>query len=209
MRFRFQLLAVALALVGAAPASAQWTYDFSGTFDVGQGEAKTLAFTLTVPAPITIAESFTVTGCTVVAPTVLDRTFSCDMQQFDPNGFGTGNNFIGAGWSDFDANTNAPLGSATSFFFFDPGSFTTPGSYTRSTSVPPVANPLFVPGATCNDDNDDQCREFNFFGSAGDATLIVIGPGTEVVPEPATMTLLATGLVGMVAARRRRNGQES
>ena len=35
------------------------------------------------------------------------------------------------------------------------------------------------------------------------------GGPQETVPEPATMTLLATGLVGMAAARRKRNKQQS
>jgi hypothetical protein len=40
--------------------------------------------------------------------------------------------------------------------------------------------------------------------SSIDMTVVVGDGGADVVPEPASMTLLATGLVGMAAARRRR-----
>jgi len=40
--------------------------------------------------------------------------------------------------------------------------------------------------------------------SSIDMTVVVGDGGADVVPEPASMTMLATGLVGMAAARRRR-----
>ena len=49
---------------------------------------------------------------------------------------------------------------------------------------------------------------YNGGGADCDITDIPDGP-QETVPEPATMTLLATGLVGMAAARRKRNKQNS
>lgn len=53
----------------------------------------------------------------------------------------------------------------------------------------------------------DNTKCFAQFSQDMDNLAMDTGGGQEVVPEPATMTLLATGLAGMAAARRKRQNK--
>jgi len=56
----------------------------------------------------------------------------------------------------------------------------------------------------------DQGLNWLWFDAGGTGAFdVTVGPDTSVVPEPATMTLLATGLAGIAAVRRKRRERPS
>ncbi len=186
MRFRHLTAALTGLLVTAGSAHAQVSYTFS-TPDFFGGLS--MSWTVERPGPVESAGAFSWTSCDVAkaVPEPL-QTFACTPEQdFNPNGFGTGYSYVSASFEEFFDGD--PAGGGTGFFFFDAGAFLANGTYQASRDA------LLGDGG-------------GFYGSAGDATLIVSGIASEV-PEPTSMALMTVGLFSLGVAARRRRGARS
>lgn len=111
-------------------------------------------------------------------------------------GFGFWTNYVGGLTQSVDISTSLGL---FAFTFATDESVDTPSFFGW------YANSSIITGATIQ----SVLPQDNFFNFALDdfAFGAVTPPANDVVPEPATITLFATGLVGMAAARRRRGKQ--
>lgn len=203
------VLGVALAI----PLSAQWSYTFNGSWtfsppDPFSSAPVTQNFVLSNAGPITLQGSYLTSSCGVVPGAVDPFTLSCPpSQEFYPDGFGSGLDLISAQYQYTSDNDGSGGGGA--YFFFPDLSFGVPGLYNAVQGLITIPKDG-IPDECIGDPFGDGCTQwFSFYASAGEATLLVenLDGGENIVPEPATMTLLATGLVGVAASKRRKRAK--
>lgn len=181
MKLSSMMLGAVLAASVPQVAAAAVTYTFTGTHsDFAPNGTPlpdaTAIFTVTLPTFITAARDVTPTACTAGG-----AFYTCSpTQRFEPfpTGFGpgVGGDFVGLNLTNVDMS-----GGGTAYYFFQPGAFGAPGTYTD------VGYPN--PGGG--------------FGNAGLATLVV-GGAPSGVPEASTWAMLIAGFGALGTALRRR-----
>lgn len=207
------LAAAALTLAVLVPgraAQAQWTYTFNGFFN---NENQTVSFTVERASAIVGPVAAVPTPCTISPAEYNAETYSCASTSFGENGFGTGLNLVDFGYNTAFENGG---GGGGAWYFFEPGIFATVGVHNTVSSNDArlrVDNPLFIAeDADCEGLAANECedirRQYNYYGSAGVATLTIAGPNGTPVPEPSSAMLVGAGLAALtVVSRRRRPAQ--